>query len=127
MSDGTLSPLEKERHVVSMALRDAAFLEYLHAQMLATDWLNLTHRAIVESAHAAYTLVGRLPEPADTIIAGERIGHGPALERSGGIQTVEELKSATISVEFGRQFVTDLHLLADQRALNDAGNRGQWL
>jgi replicative DNA helicase len=122
MSDGTLSPLEKERHVVGMALRDTAFLEYLHAQMLATDWLNLTHRAIVESAHAAYTLVGRLPEPADTIIAGERIGHGPALERSGGTSTVEGLKAATVSVEFGRQFVTDLHLLADQRALNDAGN-----
>ena len=75
MSDSTLSSLEKERHVVGMALRDTDFLEYLHAQMLATDWLNLTHRAIVESAHAAYTLVGRLPEPADTIIAGERIGH----------------------------------------------------
>ena len=115
MSDGTLSPREKERHIVGMALRDAAFLEYLHAQMLATDWLNLTHRAIVESAHAAYSLVGRLPEPADTIIAGERIGHGPILERSGGIGTVEELKSATVSVEFGRQFVTDRRPACAQR------------
>ena len=77
MNDGTLSPLEKERHIVSMALRDIAFLEYLHAQMLTADWLNLSHRVIIESAHAAYTLLGRLPEPADTLVAGERIGHGP--------------------------------------------------
>ena len=119
MSD--LSPLEKEEFVIGLALKDPLFLEYVSNRMLTTDWLHVGHRAIVESANLAFTLTGKAPSPMDIVISAQRLGHGEVIEREGGIEALEKMAQTSLSVEFGRQFVADLHLEADCRALNDAG------